>query len=169
MLPRDSVARAIWAGLRQLDFGVYDALCKNDAVGRSALAPRCLTAVWMPGMPRGVTSSLRVAQLCDEDIEFRWLVGGAQVAKSTLCAFRKKHGEAMLSLSTQVLGVSGEHGLLPGENMGVDGTIVRAASSRHSVKSRKHLQRQHEELEEVLRDKLSQGDSDGGGSSDFFA
>jgi transposase len=162
LLPEDSIARTIWAGLEQLDFGPYDGLYKNDAVGRSALDPRCLTAVWTLALLRGVTSSVRLAALCGQDLEFRWLLGDVPVEKSTLCDFRKEHGEALASLSTQVLGALGRHGLLPGENLGVDGTIVRAASSRHSVKKRKHLEVQEQHLEEVIREKLSHADSDSG-------
>ena len=137
LLPENSIARTIWAGLEQLDFGPYDGLYKNDAVGRSALNPRCLTAVWTLALLRGVTSSVRLAGLCGQDLEFRWLLGDAPVEKSTLCDFRKEHGEALASLSTQVLGALGRNGLLPGENMGVDGTIVRAASSRRRLDARK--------------------------------
>ena len=160
LLPDHSIARTIWAGLEPLDFGSYDGLYKNDAVGRSALNPRCLTSVWTLALLRGVTSSVRLAALCGQDLEFRWLLGDAPVEKSTLCDFRKEHGEALGSLSTQVLGALGRNGLLPGENMGVDGTIVRAASSRHSVKKRKHLEVQEQDLEEVIREKLSHADSD---------
>jgi transposase len=106
-------------------------------VGRSALNPRCLTAVWTLALLRGVTSSVRLAALCGQDLEFRWLLGDAPVEKSTLCDFRKEHGEALASLSTQVLGALGRNGLLPGENLGVDGTIVRAASSRRRLDARK--------------------------------
>jgi transposase len=160
LLPEDSIVRAIWAGLEQLDFEAYDGLYENDEEGRPALDPRGLTAVWTLALLRGVTSSVRLAALCGQDIEFRWLLGDAPVQKSTLCDFRKNHGEALVSLSTQVLGALGRNGLLPGENMGVDGTIVRAASSRHSVKKRKHLESQKQRLEEVIREKLSYVDSE---------
>ena len=45
LLPEDSIARAIWAGLERLDFGAYDGLYQNDAEGRPAPNPRGLTAV----------------------------------------------------------------------------------------------------------------------------
>ena len=169
LLPEDSVARAIWAGLERLDFASYDALYTNDEVGRSALNPRCLTAVWILGMLRGVTSSVRLAWLCSRDIEFRWLMGDAPVEKSTLCDFRKNHRDQILSLSTQVLAALGQHGLLPGENMGVDGTIVRAASSRHSVKSRRRLERRDKHLEDILREKLAQTELEDGASEEVKA
>lgn len=155
MLPQDSVARAIRAGLEQLDFEEHDKRYANDETGRLALDPRSLTAVWMLAMLRGIDSSLRLARLCGQDIEFRWLLGDVGVEKSTLCGFRKNHLDAMVSLSTQVLSALGRNGLLPGENMGVDGTVVRAASSRHSVRRRKGLEREKNRLEGLLRDRLS--------------
>ena len=162
MLPQDSVARAIWAGLERLDFGAHDARYANDAAGRSALNPRSLTGVWMLALLRGVDSSVRLARLCGQDIEFRWLLGDAEVEKSTLCDFRKNHLEAVLSLSTQVLSALGRNGLLPGENMGVDGTVVRAAASRRSVRRRGDLEREKTRLEQVLRGRLSGTDGDAG-------
>ena len=160
MLPQDSVARAIWAGLERLDFSEHDRHYSNDVKGRSAINPRSLTGVWILAMLRGVDSSVRLAYLCGQDIEFRWMLGDAVVEKSTLCDFRKNHMEAVLALSTQVLSALGRNGLLPGENMGVDGTVVRAASSRHSVRRRKDLERTSNRLEEVLREKLSRTDGD---------
>jgi transposase len=160
LLQPDSVARMLWAGVEQLDFAAYDALRHNDAAGRSALNPRCLVAVWMLAILRGVTSSVRLAALCGQDIEFRWLLGDTPVQKSTLCSFRKNHKNALASLSAQVLAALGANGLLPGKNMGVDGTIVRAASSRHAVKNRKGLEKRKKHLEALIEEKLSQEDCD---------
>ena len=160
LLPPDSVARAIWAGVERLDFGPLDGLYKNDAVGRPGVNPRGLVAVWMLALLRGETSSVRVAQLCGQDVELRWLVGDGAVEKTPLCDFRKDHRAEIVSLSAQVLASLGAHGLLPGEPMGVDGTIVRAASSRHSVKSRRRLERHRAHLEELLAQKLSEPESE---------
>lgn len=158
LLPGDSVARAIRAGLDQLDFTAYDALHANDAVGCPALNPRGLAAVWTLALLRGITSSVRLAEVCGRDIEFRWLLGDAAVEKSTLCDFRRQHLGALASLSAQVLSALGQHHLLPAENMGVDGTIIRAASSRHSVKSRRRLEARQRHLEEAIRERLSRED-----------
>jgi len=155
LLPESSVARSLWAALSRLDFEAHDARFRNDAEGRPALNPRCLTAVWMLGMLRGVTSSVRLADLCGRDVEFRWLLGFAPVEKSTLCSFRKDYPQALVSLSTQVLGLLGENDLLPGKNAGVDGTIVRAAASRHAVKRRGRLERQRERLRSTIEERLS--------------
>jgi len=78
----------IWAGFERLDFAKFAALYGNDAVGRPAVDPRSLTAVWTLALLRGVTSSVRLAALCEQDVEFRWLLGDVQVEKSTLCDSR---------------------------------------------------------------------------------
>jgi transposase len=160
LLPDDSIARALWAGVQQLDLTAYNQLYQNDEEGRPAVDPRSLLAVWTLALLRGVKSSVRLATLCGKDIEFRWLMGNVRVQKSTLADFRKAHIEPLASLSTQVLSALGRNGLLPGVNMGVDGSIVRAASSRHSVKTRKHLEAQKNRLEAMIQEKLSLVDSD---------
>lgn len=91
LLPRNAMARTIRAALDRLDFSDFDAPYSNDESGRPALNPRSLTAVWILALMRGVTSSVRLAVLCAEDIEFRFLLGDAGVEKSTLCDFRKAH------------------------------------------------------------------------------
>ena len=47
LLPEDSVARAIRAGLDPLDFSAYDALYANDAVGRPAVDCSRLRPAWV--------------------------------------------------------------------------------------------------------------------------
>jgi len=154
LLPEVSVARDIAAALERLDFSPFDEKYSNDEAGCTAIDPRALAGVIILGLLRGVTSSVRLAALCEIDIEFRWISGGVRIEKSTLCAFRKHHLDALAALGTQILGALGGSGLLPGEHMGVDGTIVRAAASCHSRKKRKHLKRAIEELERLLHERL---------------
>jgi len=161
LLPPTSMARGIWVALEHLDFSIFDAKYNNDLVGRKALSPRMLTGVWILALVRGDTSSLKLAYLCQQDIEYRWFLGGNPVQKSTLCDFRKNHGEALSELGSQVLCALAENGLLCGEQVGVDGTVVRAASSKHAVKSVKGMRRQAKRLQEVLQQKLSSGDTAG--------
>lgn len=160
LLAVDSVARSILAGISRLDFSAFDELYGNDAVGRPAIDPRSLASVWTLALLRGVTSSVRLASLCERDLEFRWLLGDVRVEKSTLCDFRKHHQAALVSLSAQVLQALGQHQLLPGKNMGVDGTIVQAAASRHASKSRRSLEKDRQRLQALLEQRLSQGDAD---------
>lgn len=154
LLPQTSVARTLWAGLMQLDFGGFDAAYRNDECGRRAIAPARLAAVWILGLLRGVTSSVELARRCGEDIELRWLLGDAGVEKSTLCAFRTQHVTELKELSTQLLASLARADLLPGEHIAVDGSVIRAASSCGASKSRKGLSRRVKKLGEVIESKL---------------
>jgi len=100
-----------------LDFSSFDARYSNDETGCAAIDPRSLAGVIILGLVRGVTSSVRLAALCEYDIEFRWTSGGVRIEKSTLCYFRKDHLDELAALGRQVLGALGGSGLLPGENM----------------------------------------------------
>ncbi len=107
LVPETSVVRTIWSALEGLDFGKFDAAYKNDETGRPAVDPRRLAGVRALALLREVTSSVRLADLCGRDSEFRWMLGDAEVEKSTLCDFRKAHAAMLAELSSQVLAAMG--------------------------------------------------------------
>jgi transposase len=158
LLPDTSLARQVWAVLNELDFSRFEDRCNNDKRGRTCLNPRRLAAVWILSLVRGNMSSVKLSQMCEFDLEFRWLTGDVPVKKSKLSAFRSDHLEELTDLSTQVLAVLARMGLLPGEKVCVDGTIIRAASSCHSHCSRKKLKQRIKRLEERIHEGLSSGD-----------
>ena len=158
LLPANSVARTIWDALEQLDFGAFEARYNNDQGGRPAIGPQRLTGVWILAMLRGITSSVRLAKLCGQDIELRWMLGKAPVQKSTLCDFRKNHLEHLADLSTQVLAAMARADLLPAEKVAVDGTIIRAASSCQANGTRKQIKRKVERLKDTIETTLRQCD-----------
>ena len=165
LLPETSVARTLWAGLAELDFSGFDAAYCNDEGGRPAIAPARLTAVWILALLRGVTSSVELARRCGEDIELRWLLGDALAEKSTLCAFRTQHIDRLKELSTDLLAALARADLLPGEEIAVDGSVIRAASSCKASRSRKGLRRRVEKLGEVIESKLLEDSSDDGAAA----
>jgi hypothetical protein len=113
---------------------------------------------------RGMTSSVEVARLCDQDIEFRWLSGDCGVEKSSLSAFRKNHIEELSDLSTQILAGLARGGLLPAADLSVDGTVIRAAASCHRTTSRAKLERCLEHLSDEIRERFGESDDDDDGS-----
>lgn len=154
LLPADAPARVIYAALCELDFTMFEAAYANDAMGRPAVDPRRLAAVWITAILRGVSSSVAVARLCGQDIEFRWLLGDARAQKSMLSDFRTRHLEALAELSTQLLAALARSGQLPGRALVLDGTMVDAASSCGANVSRKHLKKRVKRLRQVITDKL---------------
>ncbi len=162
LLPQTSVARTIRAALESLDFALFEERYANDATGRPAVDPRRLAALWILALLRGLSSSVEVARLAGHDLEFRWLLGNAAVEKSTLCDFRTHHVEALRDLSTQILAVLARSGLLPGEAIAVDGTVVRAAASCASTTTRKKLEKTVARLSEAIENKLHEPQAEDG-------
>ena len=165
LLPEHSVARSIWRGVCDLDFSGFDAKYRNDAEGRPAIDPRRLAGVWILAMVRGMSSSVAVARLCQTDIEFRWLIGDAGVHKSTLSDFRTHHFKQVCGLSTQILAALARSDMLPGEELAVDGTVIRAAASCPSGAgpltgqascSRRKLKKRVVRLEKAIEQKLGE-------------
>jgi hypothetical protein len=109
-------------------------------------------------MVRGESSSVALARLCETDIELRWMCGDAQVKKSTLSDFRKRHVEELADLSTQVLAALARSGMLPGEELAVDGTVIRAAASCSANCTRKELRSRVERLSEAIDSKLAEAE-----------
>lgn len=161
LLPEDSPARVVWGALEDLDFSRFEARYRNDAGGCAAVHPRRLAAVWILALLKGITSSVQVAKRCSQDIEFRWLLGGVQVQKSTLCAFRKSVLDELTQLAAQVLAAMARAGQLPGKALGTDGSVVQAAAACGASKSRKQLQRRLGKLEEAVGEALDAGDEEG--------
>ncbi len=156
LLPADSVARGIWRGLERLDFRRFDGKYRNDDTGRPAVDPRRLAGVWMLALVRQVRSSVVVAKLCRTDVEFRWILGDAPVQKSTLCEFRKAQDEGLEELSAQVLTALVGCGMVSGESLGIDGTMVQAAAGRKSHRSRKNIQKEMDKLKKLIEERWSQ-------------
>lgn len=156
LVPETSTVRLVWSALGSLDFDGFDALYKNAQMGRPALDPRRLVGVWILALLRGVSSSVGLAEMCGRDVEFRWMLGDAPVEKSTLCEFRTAHKQRLVELGVQVLAALSRGGLLPGESVAVDGTIIRAAASCRSVQTRKRLVKRIERLKQVITEKLNE-------------
>jgi transposase len=160
LLPVHSVARVIWDGVRDLDFSGFDGVYRNDTEGRPAVDPRRLTAVWILATLRGIGSSVEVARLCQSDIEFRWLSGDCGVQKSTLSSFRTGRFDHLCDISTQVLAALSRSDLLPGAEVAIDGSVIRAAASCRSSVTAKKLRCRIADLEKAIRDCLSDSDDD---------
>jgi len=160
LLPDHSVARVIWDVVRDLDFSGLDTVYHNDSEGRPAIDPRRLTAVWILATVRGISSSVGVARLCRSDIEFRWLSGDCGVQKSTLSNFRTGCLDQLCDISTQVLAALSRSNLLPGEEVALDGSVIRAAASCRSSVTAKKLRGRIARLEKAIRACLSDSDDD---------
>ena len=81
LLPEGHRARLVWAYVERQDLkGFYRGIrAVEGGVGRAAIAPEILLALWLYATIDGVGSARELARLTDAHEAYRWLRGGVQV------------------------------------------------------------------------------------------
>lgn len=153
-------ARLVWAWVEQQDLsGMYAAIkVREGGVGRSAIAPEILFALWLYATLQGEGSAREVSRLVMSHDAYRWISGGVQVNYHSLSEFRVMHAavlEEMLSASVAVLMSSGAVKLA---RVAQDGMRVRASAGAASFRRRGTLEEclvQARERVQALKDKIA--------------
>ncbi|MGB8276158.1 MAG: IS1182 family transposase [Alphaproteobacteria bacterium] len=97
--------------------------------------PGMMVAVLLYGYSRGVYSSRRLAQACEERVDFMAVSGLNKPDFRTIAEFRRRHLKALSALFVQVLKLCQGAGLVKLGHVAVDGTKLKANASRHKAMS----------------------------------
>lgn len=142
LLPEGHRARLVWAYVERQDLTRFYAGIRavEGRVGRSAIAPEILLALWLYATLDGVGSAREIVRLTEAHEAYRWLCGGVQVHHHTVSDFRTDHGEALdelLSVSIASLMAAGVVTLKP---VAQDGIRVRASAGAGSFRRKEKLE-----------------------------
>jgi transposase len=150
----DHPVRAVWSFVEGLDLQwFYDRIkARGETPGRPATDPRILLALWLYATADGIGSARALARLCEHHTIYRWICGGVGVNHTMLSEFRLDSGEFLDGLLTRSLAALMEEGLITLEEVITDGTKVRAAASRSSMRRKETLT----ELEEKARARVAE-------------
>ena len=150
----DHRVRAVWSFVEGLDLRwFYDRIkARGETPGRPATDPRILLALWLYATADGIGAARALARLCEHHTIYRWICGGVGVNHTMLSEFRLDSGEFLDGLLTRSLAALMEEGLITLEEVITDGTKVRAAASRSSMRRRQTLV----ELEEKARIRVAE-------------
>ena len=97
--------------------------------------PGMMVALLLYGYSRGVYSSRRLAQACEERVDFMAVTGLNKPDFRTISDFRRRHLKALSALFVQVLRLCRSAGLAGLGHVAVDGTKLKANASRHKAMS----------------------------------
>ena len=149
----DHPVRAIWSFVERLDLTWFHERIKarGETPGRPATDPRILLTLWLYATVDGVGSARALDRLCEHHSIYRWICGGVGVNHTLLAAFRVESGDFLDRLLTQSLAALMEEGLVTLDEVITDGTKVRAAASRSSMRRVERLA----ELQEQARERVS--------------
>lgn len=135
-------ARLVWAYVERQDLkGFYeDIRAVEGGVGRSAIAPEILLALWLYATLDGVGSAREIARLSEAHDAYRWLCGGVQVNHHSVSDFRKDHGEALDELLSVSIASLMAAGVVKLKQVAQDGMRVRASAGAGSFRRREKLE-----------------------------
>lgn len=165
-LDKDHRARIVWQYAESVDLSeLYDRIkATSGNVGRNAIDPRILFALWLLATIEGFTSARRLAELTTRDIPYMWICGGVSVNYHRLSDFRVDHGELLERIMVDSIGVLLHQKLVTLQCVAQDGMRVRASAGASSFRRGKTLDEclaQAEEHLEKLKEQQDE-DSDGG-------
>ena len=102
LVPPGHRARIVWGYVERQDLsGLYGGIkAVEGGVGRAAIAPEILYALWLYATLEGVGHARGIARLTQTHDAYRWICGGVQVNYHTLADFRSQEGDALDDLLT---------------------------------------------------------------------
>ena len=143
--------------------------------GENAYPPRMLLKVWLFGAIEGVYSGREIARRLRWDLRFRYLAGGLGPDFRTINRFRVRHRKDFAAVLRQTVQVAQASGLAKLGRLAIDGSKLRANTSRYKAMSHGRMQAAEQQLEDEIGQILMQmdelneredeehGDDDGGG------
>jgi transposase len=97
--------------------------------------PTMMVALLLYAYSRGVYSSRRIAQACEERVDFMAVTAMNRPDFRTIAMFRRRHLKALGDLFVQVLKLCRAAGLVKLGHVALDGTKVQANASVHKAMS----------------------------------
>ena len=145
LVPSDHPVRAVWTFVMAQDLSsLYDKITAVEGgVGRDAIDPRILMALWLFATVEGIGSAREIERRTTRDNPFRWICGGVSVNHDRLSRFRTGSTELLDDVLTNNITVLMQQGLVSLKRVAQDGMRVRASAGRSSFRREQSLQELH--------------------------
>ena len=121
--------------------------------------PAMMTALLLYGYCRGIYSSRRIEQACEERVDFMALTGMVKPDHSTICQFRTDHRPAISKLFVQILALCRDAGMAKLGHVALDHQGMSANASKHAAMSYKRMVEEEPELAKVVAEWMEQAKS----------
>lgn len=164
-LDKSHRVRIVWQYAESIDLSeLYGRIKATEFnVGRDAIDPRILFALWLMATIEGFTSARRLAELTTRDIPYMWICGGVSVNYHTLSDFRVNHGDLLKRIMVDSIGVLLHQNLVTLNTVAQDGMRVRASAGASSFRRKQTLEECLEEAEAHLEKLEAEQEDDPGG------
>lgn len=139
---KDSKARFIANIVEKIDTrNLYQ---RYSDQGGEAFDPKIMLATWFLGYCESITTTRKLEYNCKKNLDFIYISANLQPDHSSLSRFRQKHLDLMPDYFVEIIKQAYEMGISDFKRVSIDGTKLRAVSSKKkSMKS--------EALEELIK------------------
>jgi transposase len=127
--------------------------------GEKPYHPHALFGILAWGYLHGVRSSRRLARLARQEATFVYLAGGGRPNYRTLARFRRENAAAFSAVFEETVLLAFRLGLAKLGQLALDGTKLKAASSKHKAMSYGRMQRREAELKAEIAQLLEQAEA----------
>ena len=160
-LDADHRVRIVWQYVESLDLSeLYQSIRATEGtVGRDAIDPRILFALWLFATLEGKTSARALAELTRRDIPYMWICGGVSVNYHRLRDFRVEHGDLLERILIDSISVLIHNKLITLETVAQDGMRVRASAGSGSFRRENSLEEARQQAQAHM-DQLNQSPTD---------
>lgn len=129
---------------------------RSSAVGRPHYSADMLLKVWLYGYFSGIRSTRKLEKGCLENMGLIWLTGMNSPDHNTLWRFWKANRKSIAGVFKQSVRVAVKSELVGMVVHALDGTKIKAGSSRNKVRDQDYLERLLESLDSCVADLMTE-------------
>lgn len=166
MVPSDHPARIFDEILWEMDWSGWENYYMG--FGQPPIHPGVVASVLLYALSQGIRSSRRLEWACCNAVDFMWLAEGRRIDHSTFCNFRTHFEGPLKELFRQVGRVAMSMGMIRLNQVALDGTKVKANSSRHKTLTAATLKERLAELDKQIEEMLAQAKAADQKEDDLF-
>jgi len=166
-IPGDHPIRLFDEVLRGLDWSEWESHYFG-CVGQPAIEPKIIAGVILYGLSTGIRASRVLERACCDSISFIWFTSGRGIDHSTICKFRTKFGKELKRLFRQIGRIAMEMGLIQLNEVGLDGTRIKANNGRHKTACARTIEERLAALDEQIDKMFSEAQAADAIDSDLY-
>ena len=135
----------------EIDLSIFEPRYSNDETGAPAYDPAILLKIILYAYSRGITSSRKIAQCCQENIIFMALSADTHPHFTTIADFISSLDGQIIKLFLEVLLICDEMGLIGKEMFAIDGCKMSGNASKEWSGTKEELAKKKEKMEKAIR------------------
>ena len=140
----------------KMDLSCFDSRYRNDETGRPAWDPAVMLKIILFAYSRGITSSRKISQACEENIVFMALSDDSRPHFTTISDFVASLDGEVEPIFQQILLICSELDLIGGEMLAVDGCKLSSNAAKEWSGTQDQLAKKKEKIKKVVEKMIEQ-------------